>query len=58
MYSRFSSNSEANDSELLRNLEELFPRYYIHSGFLDIVKSSITHMLPVAKRLNSPYGSG
>ena len=26
---RFSSNSEANDSELLENLEELFARYYM-----------------------------
>ena len=25
--SRFSSNSEANASELLENLEEMFPRY-------------------------------
>ena len=28
--SRFSSNSEANASELLENLEEMYPRYHIH----------------------------
>ena len=27
---RFSSNSEANASELLENPEEMFPRYYLH----------------------------
>ena len=29
---RFSSNSEVFTSELLGNLDEIFPRYYIH-GF-------------------------
>ena len=28
--SRFSSNSEADASELLENLEEMFPWYYIY----------------------------
>ena len=28
MSSRFSSNSEAKASELLENLEEIFPRYW------------------------------
>ena len=29
--SRFSRNSEANTTELLENLEEMFPRYYTNS---------------------------
>ena len=45
--SRFSSNSEAFASELLLNLEEMFPRYYVNSNVL-----SHTGMLPVAKGLN------
>ena len=36
--SRFPSNSEANASELLGNLEELFPLYYMHS---DVAKGLI-----------------
>ena len=34
---RFSSNSEA----LLRNLQELFPLYYLHSDMLSVFKSSM-----------------
>ena len=30
--SRFSSISEANVSEILENLEEIFPVYYMHSA--------------------------
>ena len=32
--SRISSNSEANVSELLENLEEMFPLYYTGSDFI------------------------
>ena len=32
MSSRFRSNSEADASELLGNLEEIFPRYYVHGN--------------------------
>ena len=32
MYSRSSSNSEAKASELLENGEDMFHRYYMHSG--------------------------
>ena len=39
----FSSNSEAFASELLENLEEMFPMYYIYSGVFSVFKSTITH---------------
>ena len=38
--SRFPSNSEVDASELLRNLEEVFSRYYMNSNML---KYSSTH---------------
>ena len=44
--SRFSSNSEPNASELLDNLEDSFPQYYIHRN-----NSSHIGVLPVAKEL-------
>ena len=31
MYSRYSGNSETNDSELAENPEEMFLLYYMHS---------------------------
>ena len=45
--SRFSSNSEADASELPENLEEMFPRYYM----VQIFKSH-TDMFAVAKGLD------
>ena len=41
--SRFSGNSEAFASELLENLEEMFPRYYMDSDVISKFKSSTTH---------------
>ena len=38
----FSRNSEAFASEILENIEEMFPRYYIHSGMLSIFLPSTT----------------
>ena len=37
------SNSEASASELLENIEEIFPRYYMESDILNRFKSSPTH---------------
>ena len=37
------SNSEASASELLENIEEIFPRYYMESDILNRFKSSTTH---------------
>ena len=36
--SMFSSNAEAFASELLENIEEMFPLYYMHSDMLSILK--------------------
>ena len=39
----FSSNSEANASELLENIEiEIFPQYYMHSNVCNSSESSNT----------------
>ena len=47
----FSINSEANASELLKNLEEMFPVYYIHSYmfsmYLLLHTSVLSFWLPV-----------
>ena len=40
--SRFSSNSEADASELLENPEEMFPWYYMHSNILRMFIYSTT----------------
>ena len=40
--SRFSSNSEADDSELLENIGEMFPRYYISK--LNYVDTQIRYL--------------
>ena len=48
---RFSSNSEASASELLENLEEISPRYYMNSG--DVItrfKSTTTHSCVTRQR--------
>ena len=39
----FSSNSEEEASELLENIEEMLPRYYMKSHVIIEFKSSITH---------------
>ena len=39
---RFSSHSEANASELLENLEEMFSRYCMYIDDISMFKSSIT----------------
>ena len=50
MNSRFSSNSEANPSELLENHEYMFSRYYMHSDKLAFPNSQPHHsVIPVAK---------
>ena len=36
--SRFSSNSEASASELLENMEIMFPRYYMDSDVISVSK--------------------
>ena len=41
--SRFSSISEAFAPELLRNLEEMCPQYYIHSDMFSMFESSTTY---------------
>ena len=40
LFSRFSSNSKTNASELLENLEEMFPQYYMHGDMFSTFKSS------------------
>ena len=40
--STFFSNSEAFASELLENVEEMFPLYYTHSDMLSLFKPSTT----------------
>ena len=40
---RNSSNSEVSSSELLENLEEIFPLYYTDSDVINTFKSSTTH---------------
>ena len=47
MSSKFSSNSEANASELLDNLKEILPRYYMHGD----VQTLHHIVLPVCKEL-------
>ena len=42
-FSIFFSNSEANASELLENLEYMFPRHYMLNCVFDMFKSSTTH---------------
>ena len=49
--SRFSSNSETFASELLENLEEMFPRYYIHGSKFIPYYYQYYSVLPVAKVL-------
>ena len=39
----FSSNSEAFASELLENIEEMFPQYYMQIDMLSMFKSFNTH---------------
>ena len=34
----FPINSEANDSELMENLEEMFARYHMHSDMVSMFK--------------------
>ena len=42
---RLSSNSEANASELLGNLDEMFSRYYIHNNELHLACSIFRHII-------------
>ena len=50
---RLSSNSEANSSEFLENLEEIFPGYCIHSTVIGRFKSSTTpYCVTRRKRVN------
>ena len=42
-FSMFSSNSEANALELLKNLEDMFPLYYMYKDICNGFKSSTTH---------------
>ena len=46
-------SSEAFASEFLENLEDIYPRYYMHSDILSNIESSITHtgMLTLAEVL-------
>ena len=43
MSPRFSSNSEALASELLENLEGMFPLCYMNGDVVSLFKSSTTH---------------
>ena len=48
-----SSNSDTSASELLENLEEMFPLYYMDSNIIRKLKSQPHNdVLPVAKGLN------
>ena len=47
--SRFTSNSEANASELLVNLEEMFPRYLYYL----MCNEQMSQQLPISKQLSS-----
>ena len=49
----FSTNSEAAASELVENLEEMFPRYYMDSDV--IIRFKYSNMLPVAKGLREYF---
>ena len=44
--SRLSSNSEAFASELLENLEEMFPLHYMHNDMFCMFKSNDTQVIP------------
>ena len=49
---RFSGNSKAKASELLENIEEMFPCYYTHSNVFNMFKSSATqYCVILCKRL-------
>ena len=37
-------------SELLENVEEMFPRYYMHSDLFSMLKSSTTHQCVIRRR--------
>ena len=55
IYSRFSSNSEADASESLENIEEMFLRCHVDIDFISIYNiQSHTSVLPVAKGLPLP----
>ena len=41
MYSRFSTNSDSNASELLETLEDMFPRYYMQSDRCSMIIDTI-----------------
>ena len=48
-----SNDSEANDSELLKNLEEMFQYYYVFSTMFIMFKPLTTHsVLSSVKRLD------
>ena len=51
MSSRFSSNSEAYASELLENLEDIFPLYYMDSDIVRRFKYSTTHWRVIRRDL-------
>ena len=51
--STFSSNSEVSASELLENLEEMFPQYYMGSDVMSRFKSSTMHWCVVTKELRT-----
>ena len=40
--SRYSRNSETNDSDSEENTEKRFPRYYIHDDVFSVIKSLTT----------------
>ena len=50
-----SSNSEAFASELLQNLEDMLPLYYMHSDVCSGIKSSNKRVSPVAKEVTVLY---
>ena len=43
IYNQHSIISKGIASELLKNNEEMFPRYYMHSDVFNIIKSPTTH---------------
>ena len=49
----FVQNSEANASVLLENIEEIFPRYYMHS----LNTQQHNYVLPVTKGLDVNFDS-
>ena len=56
-FQKVESNSDADASELLANIEETCPRYYIDSNMLSAGLNVQPHtgVLPVAKELNTIY---